>query len=328
MIVVTGGAGFIGSNLVAALELRGAHDIVVVDRFGGGDKWRNLQKRALAGIVHPDRLWQFLDDTRNAIDAVFHLGAISSTTESDADLVLSTNLSLSQQLWRWCAERGVRLIYASSAATYGDGSAGFDDEATSTALARLKPLNLYGWSKHLFDRWAVRQVEAGATLPPQWAGLKFFNVYGPNEYHKGGQQSLVAQLHAKAAAGEPAVLFRSHRPEYEDGGQLRDFVFVDDVVDMMLWLFAHPEICGLFNAGSGSARSWRDLAEAVFRALGKEPAITYVDTPLAIRAGYQYFTEARMQRLRAAGWQAAPTSLEDGVARYVREFLSLPDRYR
>jgi ADP-L-glycero-D-manno-heptose 6-epimerase len=328
MIVITGGAGFIGSNLAAALEARGGESLVVVDRLGTDDKWRNLGKRELLAIVPPEELFDYLDKQRGDIEAVFHMGAISSTTEPDADLVIRTNLTLSQKLWSWCAESRARLIYASSAATYGDGTAGFEDDWSSAALARLVPLNSYGWSKHLFDRWVARQIERGYPAPPQWAGLKFFNVYGPNEYHKGGQQSVVAHIANRVMAGGHATLFRSHHPDYADGGQLRDFVSVDDVVAVMMWLYGTPGVSGIFNVGTGKARSFLDLATAVFDALGKAPDIRYVDTPEKIRANYQYFTEARMDRLRAAGCRVEPTGLEQGVTAYVQSFLMQADRYR
>ena len=328
MIVITGGAGFIGSNLAAALEERGERDIVVCDRLGQDGKWQTIAKRELAALVAPEELLGFLDEHAREIGMVFHMGAISSTTETDADLILRTNFTLSQRLWDWCAETETRLIYASSAATYGDGSAGFDDDGSAAALARLRPLNAYGWSKHLFDRRVARLVEHNKAPPPQWAGLKFFNVYGPNEYHKGAMKSVVAQIYPRAAKGEPARLFRSHRADVPDGGQKRDFVYVRDCVDMMLWLYDHPEVSGLFNIGSGTARSFADLATAVFRALGQEPDIDFVDTPPELRDRYQYFTAARMERLRAAGYAAPPTTLEDGVRDYVQRYLAAADPYR
>jgi ADP-L-glycero-D-manno-heptose 6-epimerase len=328
MIVITGGAGFIGSNLAAALEARGLHDILVVDRLGHDDKWRNLAKRELAGLVAPEHLTATLEAHAAEIDTVFHLGAISATTETDVDLIADTNIALTLKLWDWCAWRGARFIYASSAATYGDGHAGFDDDGSVAALAKLRPLNAYGWSKHLVDRRIARLVADGAACPPQWAGLKFFNVYGPNEYHKGGQQSVVAHLFRQLIAGERARLFRSYRPDFPDGGQLRDFVWIDDCVAQMLFLYDHPEISGLFNCGTGKARSWADLARAVYAALGRTPEIEYVDMPDQLRDKYQYFTEARMDRMRGVGYSAPSTSLEDGVRLYIRDYLAAEDPYR
>ena len=328
LIVVTGGAGFIGSNLVAALEQAGAGEIVVCDRLGSDDKWRNIAKRDVETVLGPDELLPFLDAHGTAVETVFHLGAISATTETDVDLILANNYHLTKSVWRRCAEHGVRLIYASSAATYGGGEAGFDDAGDAKSLAALRPLNPYGWSKQLFDRWAARQVAGGKPCPPQWAGLKFFNVYGPNEYHKDGQISVALKNFREIEAGGPAVLFKSHNPAYPDGGQKRDFVWVGDCVDVMLWLASRPEVNGLFNLGTGEARSFEDLARAVFAALNRKPDIRFVDTPEAIRDKYQYFTQARMDRLRDAGYDAKFTALEDGVAAYVRDFLIAADPYR
>lgn len=328
MLIVTGGAGFIGSNLVAALEQRAAGAIAVCDRLESGDKWRNLRKRELDAIIPPEGLFDLLAARRGEIEAIFHLGAISATTETDADLVVATNFTLSQRIWDWCAEHGVRLFYASSAATYGAGEAGFDDDGSVEGLARLLPLNAYGWSKHLFDRLVARRVAANAPRPPQWAGAKFFNVYGPNEYHKGAMKSVVAQMAPRIREGGPVTLFRSHRGDVPDGGQKRDFVHVDDVVDMLLFLYDNPRISGLFNMGSGTARSFLDLAHAAFRAMDRAPRIEWIDTPEAIRAKYQYFTEARLDRLREAGYEKPTTTLEEGVARYVRDHLLAEDPYR
>jgi ADP-L-glycero-D-manno-heptose 6-epimerase len=328
MILVTGGAGFIGSNLVAALEDRGLRDLVVCDRLGQADKWRNLAKRELAALVPPDDLFAFLAAPGRKIETIFHMGAVSSTTETDADLIVAANFTLSMRLWDWCALNGTRFIYASSAATYGDGSAGFDDDGTPATLARLRPLNAYGWSKHLFDRRIARLVERDAPRPPQWAGAKFFNVYGANEYHKGRMQSVIAHLYPRAVKGEPARLFRSHRAGIADGGQKRDFVAVDDCVDMLMFLFDRPGVSGLFNMGSGKARSFAELAAAVYRAAGREPLIDYVDTPREIRDKYQYFTEAPIDRLRRAGYDKPTRSLEDGVRAYVETYLAAADPYR
>ncbi|HET6468444.1 MAG TPA: ADP-glyceromanno-heptose 6-epimerase [Geminicoccaceae bacterium] len=328
MIVVTGGAGFIGSCLVAALEARGVPEIVVVDRLGSESKWRNLAKRELADLVAPERLPEILRRHRRRIDAVVHLGAVSATTEADADLIVETNFRLTMALWEWCTRARSRLIYASSAATYGDGSAGFEDSAEPAALARLRPLNAYGWSKHLTDRRILRLVAEGAPRPAQWAALKFFNVYGPNEYHKGGQQSVVVQVHRQIRAQGVAWLFRSERDDVPDGGQLRDFVWVDDVVGVILWLLDHPGTSGLFNVGSGRARSFNDLAAAAFAALGQAPRIEYVEMPVQLQGRYQYFTEATLHRLRAAGCPFQPTPLEEGVRRYVQDHLEADDPYR
>lgn len=329
MIVVTGGAGFIGSNIVARLCAEGRRDIVVCDRLEKSDlgKWKNLAKHPIADFWEPEDLFDQLERNAERIEAVVHMGAISSTTEPDADLILRTNFGLSRDLWAWCALRDARLIYASSAATYGDGGMGFDDQDDLRSLSALRPLNAYGYSKYLFDQYAARQAQS-RTAPTQWAGLKFFNVYGPNEYHKGGMKSVVAQIWPEIQADQPVILFRSHNPNYADGGQMRDFVFVDDVVDMVEWLLETPEVSGVFNAGSGQARSFLDLANAAFAAAGKTPRIEFVDTPESIRDKYQYFTEARMERVREAGFSGQSTPLEEGVRRYVQDFLATADPYR
>jgi ADP-L-glycero-D-manno-heptose 6-epimerase len=327
MILVTGGAGFIGSNITAALAERGL-PVAVCDRFRNGNKWRNLSKLELRDVVDPDALVFWLDEHAEELEAIVHMGAVSSTTETDVDLIMESNFRLSQLLWRWCAAQDKRFIYASSAATYGAGEHGFDDDSSIAALAHLRPLNAYGWSKHLFDRWVARELAEGHAKPAQWIGLKFFNVYGPNEYHKGGMQSVVAQKYPLAAGGEPLTLFRSHRPDVPDGGQKRDFVYVGDCVDVVVWLLEHSKVEGLFNLGTGHARSFDDLARALFVALQRPADITYIDTPAAIRPNYQYFTEASMERLRNAGYTKPFTSLADGVGEYVSRYLSQPDRYR
>ncbi len=325
MIVVTGGAGFIGSNLHAALTARG-RETVVVDRLGSGTpgKWRNLRAHPPSRIVAPASLETFLAGAPRP-DIIFHLGAVSSTTATDGDAVWEANVALSRRLWDYCTARGVRLVYASSAATYGDGSAGFDDDIA--ALARLRPLNLYGWSKHAFDMQVARAMASGGPRPPQWAGLKFFNVYGPNEYHKGRMVSVVKVKHDQVAAGLRPTLFRSDRPGVAEGGQRRDFIWVGDVVDVMLFLLDTPGACGLFNVGTGIARSYRDLARAVCAASGAPDAVEFVDMPESLRGQYQSFTEAPIARLREAGYTGAFTSLEAGVGRYVRDHLAGPEPY-
>ncbi|SIT09003.1 ADP-glyceromanno-heptose 6-epimerase [Insolitispirillum peregrinum] len=328
MYVVTGGAGFIGSNILAALEERGLRDLVVVDRLRDGVKWRNISKRELSDIVAPEHIFDFLELHKKKLKAIIHMGAISATTERDADKIVTNNFNLTVALYRWCAINEVRFIYASSAATYGDGTAGFDDSPTCEALSLLRPLNAYGWSKHLFDRRLLRQIADGRKTPPQWVGLKFFNVYGPNEYHKGAQSSVVSQVYPRAAQNAHFDLFRSHHPDYADGGQLRDFIWVGDVVNVIMWMLDTPSVSGLFNLGTGKARTFLDLASAVYHSLGKTPNIRFVDTPVSIRDKYQYFTEARMDRLRQAGYTGAFTSLEDGVQQYVQGFLAQPDPYK
>jgi ADP-L-glycero-D-manno-heptose 6-epimerase len=327
MILVTGGAGFIGSNIAAVLAERGV-PVAICDRLRRGDKWRNVSKLPLRDIVTPEALAGWLQEHAAAVQAVVHMGAISSTTETDADLIVEVNFRLSMQLWYWCALHGKRFIYASSAATYGAGEQGFDDDSSVEALAKLRPLNAYGWSKHLFDRWVARELASGAPRPSQWVGLKFFNVYGPNEYHKGGMQSVVAQKYPLVVAGEPLTLFRSHRSDVPDGGQKRDFVYVGDCADVVAWLLEHPAVNGLFNLGTGQARSFDDLARAIFAALQRQADIKYIDMPANIRPNYQYFTEASMERLRRAGYSRPFTSIADGVREYVGRFLTQPDRYR
>jgi ADP-L-glycero-D-manno-heptose 6-epimerase len=299
----------------------------VNDRFGNDDRWKNVAKHQLADVVSPERLDGFLDAHARDIDIVVHMGAISATTERNVDRILHDNFVLSRNLWLRSVEHGWRLIYASSAATYGGGEAGFHDDASPEALARLRPLNPYGWSKHLFDRWVAGRLSSGTAAPPQWAGLKFFNVYGPNEYHKGDMQSVVAKIYPAVASGKPVRLFRSHHPDFEDGGQSRDFIFVADCVRVIEWLVANEHATGLFNVGTGRDRSFADLARAVFDALDRPVAIEYVDTPVEIRDRYQYFTQADMTKLREAGFAEPFTELEVGVTEYVRRYLATDDPY-
>jgi ADP-L-glycero-D-manno-heptose 6-epimerase len=326
MHLVTGGAGFIGSNIVAALAARGA-DVVVCDWLRSDERWRNLAKHEIAGIVAPPDLHDWLRRNGEDVEIVIHMGAISTTTESDIDLIVANNVRSTLDLVAWCSDTRTRLIYASSAATYGDGGGGFDDQFSCEALAALRPLNAYGWSKHLVDRRLARMSARRDLLPPQWVGLKFFNVYGPNEYHKGSMQSVVAKNYALVRDSRPIALFRSLRPEYPNGGQLRDFIYVQDCVDVVLWLVDHPQVCGLFNLGTGKARTWLDLAHALFDAAEQPPNIEFIDMPAVLAGKYQYFTEARMDRLRAAGYDSPFTSLEKGILKYVRGYLSTDDPF-
>ena len=326
MLLVTGAAGFIGSNVVAALNDAGHGDIVVNDHFGSDGKWRNLAKRRLADIIPPSELLAWLAGRK--LDAVIHMGAISDTTASDADLVIATNFRLSLRLLEWCAESRTPFIYASSAATYGDGAQGFRDDPSIAALKALRPMNLYGWSKHLFDTAVAERLARGEKLPPQWAGLKFFNVFGPNEYHKGTMMSVLARRFDDIKCGRVVQLFKSHREGIADGDQRRDFIYVDDVVRVMMWLLSTPSVSGLFNVGTGKARSFKDLMLSAYAALGVKPNIQYIDMPEAIRGSYQYFTQSEVDRLRGAGYNGGFTELEDAVALYVKGFLDRADRFR
>jgi ADP-L-glycero-D-manno-heptose 6-epimerase len=326
MILVTGGAGFIGSNIVTALNEAGRTDVIVCDFLGHEGKWRNLAKRQLADIVPPGELMAWLQG-RN-LDAIVHMGAISETTATDGDLVIETNFRLSMRLLDWCTANNVPFIYASSAATYGNGERGFRDEQTIAALKALRPMNLYGWSKHLFDLAVIERVARGEKLPPQWAGLKFFNVFGPNEYHKGTMMSVLTRRFEDIKGGKTIQLFKSHREGIADGDQRRDFIYVDDVIRVIMWLLATPSVNGIFNVGTGHARSFRDLMVSAYAALGAKPNIEYIDMPEQIRGSYQYFTEADGEHLRRVGYNGGFTLLEDSVRAYVSDFLDRPDRYR
>jgi ADP-L-glycero-D-manno-heptose 6-epimerase len=327
MYVVTGGAGFIGSNVVAQLA-QGGREVVVCDWMRTDERWRNLARHEIADVVLPEDLVGFLNRHVAAVEAIIHMGANSSTTETDVDLIVRQNVRATLDLLEWCTKTGKRFLYASSAATYGDGSAGFDDVSSREGLAKLLPLNAYGWSKQLVDRRIAFLRERGDPLPPQCVGLKFFNVYGPNEQHKGSMMSVVARSFEPIRRGEPMRLFKSYRKEYGDGGQLRDFVYVQDCVDVIEWLLDNPSVSGLFNVGSGAARSWLDLANAMFAASGLKPSIEFIDMPPTLAEKYQYFTEARLQRLRSVGYTKPFTTLEAGVADYVRSYLSRDNRYR
>ena len=312
LVLVTGAAGFIGSHIVADLASAGMR-IVAADLLRSGGKWRHLKDAPLHDLIRPDALFDWLDRHRGKVAAIIHMAAISTTTETDIDRYVASNVRLTLDLWRWCTAHRARFIYASSAATYGDGSAGFSDDESPAALAALHPLNPYGWSKHLVDRRLIDDVTRNRPTPPQWAGLKFFNVYGPNESHKGPMQSMVSKLAPVISAGEPVTLFRSHNPRYPDGGQLRDFVYVKDCVAVCRWLLENPAVNGLYNVGSGAARSFLDLVKAVAAQLGRQPEIRFIDTPEAIRKQYQYFTQADVTKLRAAGFRRVFHSLENGI---------------
>jgi ADP-L-glycero-D-manno-heptose 6-epimerase len=289
-------------------------------------KWRNLAKHRVADVVPPAELTTWLDTRK--LDAVIHMGAISDTTVTDADLVMENNFRLSMRLLDWCTAHRTPFIYASSAATYGDGSNGFDDDWTPDDLRKLKPMNLYGYSKQLFDMAVAERHAKKEKLPPHWAGLKFFNVYGPNEYHKGHMTSVLAKVFDEAKAGKPVRLFKSHKDGVADGEQRRDFIYVDDAVAVLRWLLDSTAVNGIFNVGTGRAESFRGMINAMFKALGREPDIEYIDMPEQISGQYQYFTQAKVENLRRAGYNADFTPLEEAVGHYVTGYLDRADRYR
>ena len=314
--VVTGGAGFIGSNVVAELNRRGEERILIVDELGSDDRWKNLRGLKFEDVWLSGKFRDaFWSDALPAVKAVYHLGACSSTTETDANYLLDNNYQYTRELCEWCLKRGARFVYASSAATYGDGAQGYSDADAGTPS--LLPLNMYGMSKHLFDLWALRNGVMGRI-----AGLKYFNVYGPGEDHKGDMRSVVHKAFGQIREGGVVKLFKSYRPDYRHGEQVRDFVYVKDAVDVTLFCGENEKASGLFNCGTGQARSWVDLAKAVFAAMGLEPNIEFIDMPVSLRSKYQYFTQAEMGKIRAAGYSRPFTSLEDGIREYVQGYLA------
>ncbi len=316
MIVITGGAGFIGSALIWALNQRHESDILVVDHLGKGEKWRNLRGLAFADYLEKEDFRERVEREGPLPDmeCIFHLGACSDTMETDCSYLVDNNFAYTKILATYALARGIRFIYASSAATYGDGAQGFSDR--EEALGELAPLNMYGYSKHLFDLWAQRQ-----GLLDRLVGLKYFNVFGPNEYHKGAMKSFVVKGFEQIMETGVLRLFHSHRDDYTHGEQRRDFVYVKDVAAMTLFFLDHPDVAGIFNVGSGRARSWNDLARSIFHAMGRPVAIEYVDMPEALREKYQYHTQADMAKLRKVGYSSGVMSLEDAVGEYVREYL-------
>ena len=322
MIIVTGGAGFIGSAFVWKLNAEGINDIVIVDRLGRSDKWKNLVKRHYAAYIHKDEFLKMIsaDDVPFKVRAIVHMGACTSTTERDADYLLENNYRYTCRLAEWSLKHNVRFIYASSAATYGDGSCGFSDDDSLTGV--LCPINMYGYSKQLFDLWALRH-----QAEQRMVGIKFFNVFGPDEYHKGDMTSVVYKAFHQVRKTGRVRLFKSHKTQYGDGGQRRDFVYVKDCVEILWWLLEHREVNGIFNLGTGHARTWNDLVKAVFSAMEIKSQIEYIDMPPAIRDQYQYFTEAEMDKLRQAGCPAVFRSLEDAVYDYIVNYLQKTDTY-
>lgn len=326
-IVITGGGGFIGSNIAALLAAKTNYQIVVVDEFGEDDKWRNLRNHHVAEILSPANLFYWLEMNGSQVEAILNFGSIASTTERHAGMLIESNQSLPILLWRWCAENNTRLIYASSSAVYGQGENGFDDTLDIDYMNSLRPLYPLGWSKLMFDRFVATQVKDGLPTPPQWVGLRLFNVYGPNEYHKEEQRSVIHKIYPSALHDHAVKLYKSQCPGVEDGQQKRDFIHVQDCAKVVSWLIDHPEVSGLFNLGSGQARSFEDMAKAIFHALGKVPQIKYVDMPSELETMYQYFTEAKLDALREAGYVPPMMSLEDGIKDYITNYLLKEDPY-
>lgn len=320
MIIITGAAGFIGSCLVHKLNEAGYHDLVVVDDFSNPVKNKNLEGKTYSLQIHRDDFLDWLKVNHLRTQFVFHIGARTDTTEFDRALLNSLNLEYSKAIWSSCVEFGLPLVYASSAATYGMGEHGYDDDETKIPL--LKPLNPYGDSKNDFDQWVLKQ----ARKPYFWVGLKFFNVYGPNEYHKGRMASVIFHTYNQIIKTASMKLFESHNPQFKDGEQMRDFVYVKDVVNVLYFLMHHRKDSGIYNLGSGIARTFLDLAKNTFRAMDKEPAISFIPTPEDIRGTYQYFTQAKMDKLRAIGYVAPFFSLEEGISDYVKNYL-IPQQY-
>lgn len=316
MIVVTGAAGFIGSCLIKKLNSENFNAIIAVDKFGDKAKEQNLASAVLKEKVDRDHFISWLDQNYETVEFIFHIGARTDTTEFDMDLLHRLNTEYTKSVWNSCVKYQIPLVYASSAATYGLGEFGYTDDHST--LSELKPLNPYGLSKHEFDLWAVAQPKK----PFYWAGLKFFNVYGPNEYHKARMASVIFHAFNQIKTSGKMKLFRSHNPEYKDGEQMRDFIYVKDVVDVCYFLMHHRKNSGIYNLGSGKARTFLDLTKSVFSALGKEPNIEFIDTPADIRDKYQYFTEANMAKLRSIGYSQPFYELEDGVQDYVAHYLN------
>jgi ADP-L-glycero-D-manno-heptose 6-epimerase len=324
VILVTGAAGFIGSCMVGYLNRKGYHNIIIVDEFDDENKRPNYEDKKIIARIDRNELFDWLSNHPMQIDFIFHLGARTDTTEFDYAVLEKLNVDYSKKIWDYCVEKNIPLVYASSAATYGDGELGYKDD--HELPYKLNPLNPYGRSKNEFDKWALEESQKSKfksqkSTSPNWYGLKFFNVYGPNEYHKERMASVIFHSFNQIKASEKVKLFKSHKPEYKDGEQLRDFVYVKDVVDICYWLMNEKPASGLYNLGTGNARTFKDLVTAIFKSLDKEPVIEFIDTPPDIRDKYQYFTEADMTKLRYAGYKEDFYSLEEGVETYVKNFL-------
>ena len=326
MYIVTGATGFIGSCQLAEMQKRDYRDIVAVDTFGDGHKWRNVAKRSALRFLFPNQLDAFLAEHSGKVEAILHFGDVSATTETDVDRIVENNFQLTTRLYAYCRQTGTPMVYASSAATYGDGALGFTDRDDLDFISSLRPLNPYGWSKNAVDKF-IAADSAFRSTPSQVVGLKFFNVYGPNEYHKGQQMSVMRHFYEQFRTAGRVRLFKSYRDDCADGEQRRDFVWVGDCVNVMLWMLDHPTVSGLFNVGTGNATSYNVVARSIAQSMGIEPTIEYIDMPDSVRHQYQYFTEADLTKLRGVGYDAPFLSVPEGVERYVKGFLASGDLY-
>ena len=322
MILVTGAAGFIGSNIVSSLNKRGYHNILICDWLDHVSKKNNLNKLIYGNIISPENIFKYLTKNNN-IELVIHMGANSSTTETNFRLIYDINTRFTRNLWKWCTQNKVRFIYASSAATYGDGSKGFDDSENKI----YEPLNIYGLSKYLFDRYAIRQAKK-YLCPPQWVGLKFFNVYGPNEYHKGSMQSVVKHSLDQYNKTGIVKLFKSYNDKFKNGQQTRDFIYIDDCISLINWFLENKNISGIFNCGTGIERSFEDLVTSMFKAINMPPKIKYIEMPENIKHQYQYYTKANMTKVMDKGYKIKELTLEEGVYDYVTNYLLSNDKYK
>lgn len=319
-IIVTGGTGFIGSNLLYSLECQGYSNIVCIDSFGVDEKWKNVSSLNKTRFVLPEDMQEYLQKNINEIFAIIHLGGISSTTEDNVDAIVKTNIDLSISLYELCKQNNIQFIYASSASTYGDGSYNFEDGYDINYLYKLKPLNPYGWSKHCIDKYIANDILKSHPTN-QIAGLKFFNVYGPNEGHKGNQSSVIYKFFNEVVNNNEIKLFKSYKDSYDDGMQERDFVYVEDCVNVILWLLENPHVKGLYNVGSGVPRTFKDVANNVINNCLNTAKLTYIEMPLKLQKHYQYHTEANMKKLREAGYTKNMTTLEEGIKKYINEYL-------
>ncbi|MCQ2914810.1 MAG: ADP-glyceromanno-heptose 6-epimerase [Alphaproteobacteria bacterium] len=328
MYVIIGGAGFLGSNLAAGIEKAGLGEISVVDNFETDERWRNIAKRNLRSIVAPRDLFEYLNSHNEQIDAIIHINYTGVTKEASVDDLIEERIILTWKLWCWCSENRVPYIYDSTSGVYGDGSQGFKDDDSLEALLKLQPLNPAAWTKLMIDRKIATNIAEGKKAPPQWIGFRCFNLYGPNEYHTTNHRSVVPGIYQAAKSGKLFPLFKSENPDYKDGEQLRDFIWVDDCVDIIIYFLQHPEISGIFNIGTGEARTYKDVLTCVYNAIGEKPELDFIDMPKDLRTHYQYYTKADVTKLRQVGYDKPFTSLEEGVSKYVHDYLEKTDMYR